>query len=148
MTGVQTCALPIFIMCLIIVVLLIFTIVRIINRNKTEDVPKKNDYGDINVNTNTGVIEDKKLGDLTFTNTSMIEQDGVTTLETTITNNSKESKYVGSFTIYVKDRSDEVITELVGYVGSELAPSEQRIITSSITDDITSAYKIEYKENE
>ena len=136
------------IMCLIIVGLLIFTIVRIINRNKTEDVPKKNDYGDINVNTNTGVIEDKKLGDLTFTNTSMIEQDGVTTLETTITNNSKESKYVGSFTIYVKDRSDEVITELVGYVGSELAPSEQRIITSSITDDITSAYKIEYKENE
>lgn len=136
------------IMCLIIVGLLIFTIVRIINRNKIEDVPKKNDYGDINVNTNTGVIEDKKLGDLTFTNTSMIEQDGVTTLETTITNNSKESKYVGSFTIYVKDRSDEVITELVGYVGSELAPSEQRIITSSITDDITSAYKIEYKENE
>ncbi len=136
------------IMCLIIAGLLIFTIVRIINRNKTEDVPKKNDYGDINVNTNTGVIEDKKLGDLTFTNTSMIEQDGVTTLETTITNNSKESKYVGSFTIYVKDRSDEVITELVGYVGSELAPSEQRIITSSITDDITNAYKIEYKENE
>lgn len=136
------------IMCLIIVGLLIFTIVRIINRNKTEDVPKKNDYGDINVNTNTGVIEDKKLGDLTFTNTSMTEQDGVTTLETTITNNSKESKYVGSFTIYVKDRSDEVITELVGYVGSELSPSEQRIITSSITDDITSAYSIEYKENE
>lgn len=138
----------VIIMCLIIAGLLIFTIVRIINRNKTEDVPKKNDYGDINVNTNTGVIEDKKLGDLTFTNTSMIEQDGVTTLETTITNNSKESKYVGSFTIYVKDRSDEVITELVGYVGSELAPSEQRIITSSITDNITSAYKIEYKENE
>ena len=50
------------IMCLIIAGLLIFTIVRIINRNKTEDVPKKNDYGDINVNTNTGVIEDKKLG--------------------------------------------------------------------------------------
>ncbi len=50
--------------------------------------------------------------------------------------------------MYVKDRSDEVITELVGYVGSELAPSEQRIITSSITDDITNAYKIEYKENE
>lgn len=138
----------VIIMCLIIAGLLIFTIVRIINKNKTEDVPKKNDYGDINVNTNTGVIEDKKLGDLTFTNTSMIEKDGVTTLETTITNNSKESKYVGSFTIYVKDRSDEVITELVGYVGSELAPSEKRIITSSITDDITSAYSIEYKENE
>ena len=136
------------IMCLIIAGLLIFTIVRIINKNKTEDVPKKNDYGDINVNTNTGVIEDKKLGDLTFTNTSMIEQDGVTTLETTITNNSKESKYVGSFTIYVKDRSEEVITELIGYVGSELAPSEKRTITSSITDNITSAYSIEYKENE
>ena len=29
------------IMCLIIIGLLIFTIVRIINRNKTEDVPKK-----------------------------------------------------------------------------------------------------------
>lgn len=138
----------VIIMCLIIAGLIIFTIVRIINKNKSEDVPKKNDYGDINVNTNTGVIEDKKLGDLTFTNTSMIEKDGVTTLETTITNNSKESKYVGSFTIYVKDRSDEVITELIGYVGSELAPSEKRIITSSITDDITSAYSIEYKENE
>ena len=138
----------VIIMCLIIAGLIIFTIVRIINKNKSEDVPKKNDYGDINVNTNTGVIEDKKLGDLTFTNTSMIEKDGVTTLETTITNNSKESKYVGSFTIYVKDRSDEVITELIGYVGSELAPSEKIIITSSITDDITSAYSIEYKENE
>ena len=135
-------------MCLIIAGLLIFTVARIINKSKTEDVPKKNDYGDINVNTNTGVIEDKKLGDLTFTNTSMVEKDGVTTLETTIVNNSKETKYVGSFTIYVKDRSDEVITELVGYVGSELAPSEQRVISSSITGDITNAYSIEYKENE
>ena len=75
----------------------------------------------------------------------MIEQDGVTTLETTITNNSKESKYVGVLLFMWKDRSDEVITELVGYVGSELAPSEQRIITSSITDDILMLIKLNTK---
>lgn len=137
----------IIILSIIIVILVIIIALIVKNKNKTVDVPMKNDYGNKNVNTNIGVIEDKKLEDVTFTNTSMIEEDGVTTLTTTVTNTSKESKYIDSFKIYVKDSNDKVIVELLGYVGATLSPNEQRIIRTLVTDDITNAYSIEYREN-
>lgn len=133
------------VICVLILIIVLFVINS--NNNKKNDVKIKNDYGDVKVNTNNGVTGDKKVGDLTFTNTSMIEKNGITTLKTTITNNSKDSKYISSFTIYIKDRNDKIITELIGYVGSELGTGESKIITSAITDDITNAYSVEYKEN-
>lgn len=130
-----------------IIFILIIAIVLIWVIKPKEEKKKINNYGDYKVNTKNEVIGDKVIGDISFTNTSMIEKDGITTLTTTITNKSEEIKNVKSFTIYIKDKEDKVITELIGYVGSEIMPGKSKVIKSSITDDLTKAEKVEYIEN-
>lgn len=110
-----------------------------------EDKKVVNEYEDINANTKENIIKDQKVGDLEFTNTSMIEKDGINTLTTTIINNSNETKNIQTFKILIKDREGNVVDELLAYVGDDIKPNESKLVTTSITSKLSSAYSIEYK---
>lgn len=127
-----------------IIIILICSII-LCGCDKVEKVKEENER--INVNTKEGVVKDQIVGDFEFTNTSMIEENGITTLTTSIKNNSNETKKITVFTIIIKDRSGSVVEKMLGYVGGEIKPGEIKQVTTSITNNLSNAYSIEYKIN-
>lgn len=97
-----------------------------------------------NFNKNDDVIDDKEKNGFEFTNTSLIYENGISTLVTLVTNNNSEAKYLGTFNIYAKDKDGNIIVTLAGLVDDELSPGESKTITASISVNISDAYSIEY----
>ena len=79
-----------------------------------------------------------------MTNTSLIYENGVSKLETIVENNSGNDYNLIEFSIIVKDKNDEVITTIPGYVGETIKNGEKKKINSSIDMDLSKAKKIEY----
>lgn len=141
---------------IIVLLIIVIIVVYIINNKKTKEETNTNEEKVI-INKNEGVIEDKELEGLSLTKTSLIYKDGISTLETTVTNNTDIPYYLEEFHIIVKDENgndiihytDEdgnVVNYLVGYAGIELAPKESTGIETSIDFDISSdAYTISYE---
>lgn len=106
---------------------------------------KKDDETKENYNTNEGVIEDKEVGGLKLTNTSLVSEEYSSTLVTLVTNPTDKTITAGLFKIHVKDKDGNEITTLPGYVGGEVPAGESREITSNVDMNLDNAYKIEYE---
>lgn len=140
---------------IIVLLIIIIAVVYIINNKDSKEKINNND--ETITNKNEGVIEDKEIEGLSLTKTSLIYKDGISTLETTVTNNTDTPYYLEEFHIIVKDENgndiihytDEdgnVVNYLVGYAGLEIAPKESTGIETSIDFDISSdAYTISYE---
>ena len=100
-----------------------------------------------NTVTNEDVVGDKQVDVFKLTKTSLVYENGSSTLITSVYNSSSEKQYIKSFNIELKDDSNKVITTLIGYIGEEIAAGETRQITSSTDLDLTNASKIEYTIN-
>lgn len=100
-----------------------------------------------NTVTNEDVVGDKEVDVFKLSKTSLVYENGSSTLITSVYNSSTETQYIKSFNIEIKDDSNKVITTLIGYIGEEIAAGETRQITSSTDLDLTDASKIEYKVN-
>lgn len=108
---------------------------------------KKNaDNTDNMINNNENVIADKVIGEISFTNTSLVydSSTGLSTLTTTITNNSENDIEINSFNIYLRNEDGTTYKELKGFVGKNLKPMENILTTSSTTGDMTNIYSVEY----
>lgn len=105
---------------------------------------KETKEDEVKVNTNKDVIKDQNLEVFTFTNTSLIYENGRTTLETLVTNTSDNTETLSEFHILVKDKEGKEMITLVGFVGDQLKGKEQRLITSYTNEDLTKASSIEY----
>ncbi len=99
----------------------------------------------VNVNTNKGVIEDKKVDSIEFTKTSLVTVDGVSTLETKVTNNTKEDYQLNAYKIIFKDKDGKEIYSMPGYVGTKIKAGETKYIKSTTNYDVSSAYSVEYE---
>lgn len=100
-----------------------------------------------NTVTNEDVVGDKQVDVFKLTKTSLVYENGSSTLITSVYNSSSEKQYIKSFNIELKDDSNKVLTTLIGYIGEEIAAGETRQITSSTDLDLTNASKIEYTIN-
>ena len=98
----------------------------------------------IKVNTNENVIKDQEVEGLTMTNTSLVYENGTTTLVTEVTNNTKEDYPVKRIKITVKDKEGNIITTLIGTIADTIKPGESRIIDSDTPIDLSEAESIEY----
>jgi len=139
---------------IIAVLIIIILSVYLINN---KDNKKPIDEEEIINNTNAGVIGEQEIDGLTLTSTSLVYKDGISTLETTVTNNNDSPYYLEEFHIIVKDENgndiinytDEdgnIINYLIGYIGDEIKSKESKKIETSIDFDITSsAYTITYE---
>jgi len=110
--------------------------------NKKEDTNKTKD--DVKVNTNEEVIKDQELEVFTFTNTSLVYENGTSTLETVVTNTSDQEQYLTEFKIIVKNDAGEEIVTMTGFVGSSIEAHGTETIISSYGDDLSKAASIEY----
>lgn len=106
---------------------------------------KKEEKKEVKMNTNEGVVRDQELEVFTFTNTSLVYEDGTSTLITKVTNTSNQTEYLKEFKIHVKDTSGNEIVELTGFVGDNIAGNSSTTISSSYSEDLTKAAKIEYE---
>lgn len=97
------------------------------------------------INTNEEVIKDREVDTFRFENTSLIYKSGTSTLQTTVTNISEVAQDIQEFEIIFKDKKGNEIATLTGYVGSNIAPMESRVITSYCDEDLAGASSIEYK---
>ena len=119
-------------------------------KEENNETPNNNENGQQQeqqpqVNTNTGVVEDKTTEEFTFTNTSMIYENGETTLETTVTNTSANTSVLREFNIYAYDEAGNLITSMVGFIGDNIPAGESKVINAKISMDLTKAASISYE---
>ena len=95
-------------------------------------------------NTNEDVIKDQTVESFSFENTSLVYHEGTTTLETVVTNTMDTDQTLQEFQIIVKDKDDNVMITLVGFVGSTIKAGESKVISSNCGEDLTKAASIEY----
>ena len=108
--------------------------------SKKEKQPQE----DIKANTNEEVIKDQKVEEFELKNTSLIYEDGNTTLETTVTNTSNKDSYLKEFDIQVLDSEGNEIVLLKGFVGDNIKAGESKVINSYYHEDLSDAAKIIY----
>lgn len=130
----------------IILVIMAFTI-TLTSGCGTKTNEEEPDTEKPNTVTNEDVVGDKEVDVFKLSKTSLVYENGSSTLITSVYNSSTETQYIKSFNIEIKDDSNKVITTLIGYIGEEIAAGETRQITSSTDLDLTDASKIEYKVN-
>lgn len=105
---------------------------------------KEEPQEDIKVNTNEGVIKDQTVEVFEFKKTSLIYENGTTTLETTVTNMSNKDEYLEEFIIKVTDAYGNEMITLRGFVGDKIKAGESKIINSYCGEDLSTATNITY----
>lgn len=96
---------------------------------------------------NEDVIGDKEVDVFKLTKTSLVYENGSSTLVTNVYNTSSETQYIKSFNIVIKDSDGNVMVTLLGYIGEEIPSGDTRQITSSSDIDLSKAASIEYVVN-
>ena len=133
-----------FFIIMFIIMAFIITLTSGCGAKKNEEEPNTEKPNTV---ANEDVVGDKEVDVFKLTKTSLIYENGSSTLITSVYNSSSETQYIKSFNIELKDDSDKVITTLIGYIGEEIAAGETRQITSSTDLDLTNASKIDYTIN-
>lgn len=110
-----------------------------------KNTEKKEEINNIKYNTNQGIIEDKEVGGLHLTNTSLETSEYSSTLVTLVSNPTDKNIQVGMFRIYVKDKDDNLIKTIIAYVGGEIEAGESKEITTNIDMSLENAFKVEYE---
>lgn len=98
-------------------------------------------------NTNEGIIQDKTVDGLQFTNASLVYENGLSTLKVLVTNNTGSNYAVKNFKIIAKDKDGNALHEepIVGSVGDNgIKSGESKTITSTIDMDLSKAVTLEY----
>lgn len=123
-----------------IMILSLSVLFLLVGCGKKEEIKEPNK--DIEANENE--ISDKVLDDFSFTNTSIVKENGVSTITIQVTNNSNEDKNIEQFKIIIKNKDGEVVKQTIGYIGGIIKSKETKTIITSIALDLTDAYDIEY----
>lgn len=114
--------------------------------DKKDTKKEENTSKDPIANTNEEVIKDQEINGLTFTNTSLVYENGSSTLVTEVTNNTDSDYALGDFYIIVKDADGNEMIKLLAYAGETIPAGESRTVNAGTDMDLTSAASIEYTE--
>ena len=126
--------------------LVCLTLVTGCGKDKTKNDGKKEDNKTtVEVNNNEEVTKDQNIEGITITNTSLVYEDGISYLKATVTNNTGIDYELNEYRINVKDSDGNIIVTMPGYVGSVLKNGEFKTINTTISEDLSKAYSIEYE---
>lgn len=116
------------------------------NANNTNDINDPNSTGnELKPNTNEGVVGDKIIEGLKFTNSSLVTSEAGSNLITLVTNTTDTNIEVRIIDIIVKDKDGKLLVNMQGYVGGSIPAHDSREVYSSVDMDLSSATDIEYK---
>ena len=106
---------------------------------------KEETKNDVKTNTEENVVKDQEVDGLKMTNTSLTITNGISTLVTEVSNNTGSDYQLEEFTIIIKDKNDNVLATIPGYVGETIENGSTKTIDSSIDIDLSNAASVEYK---
>lgn len=109
-------------------------------KQKIERIPEET----IKSNTKEEVIGKKEIDGLTIEKSSLVYEDGVTTLTTSITNTTTERVMVDSIKMTYTDGEGNTTT-LIGPVGDYIESRQTVYITSTTDIDLSTAVKVDYE---
>ena len=129
-----------------LMLLVCLTLVTGCGKDKSKNEDKKDDNKTtVEVNNNEEVTKDQNIEGITITNTSLVHEDGISYLKATVTNNTGSDYELNEYKINVKDSDGNIIVTMPGYVGSVLKNGESKTINTTIGEDLSKAYSIEYE---
>ena len=91
-------------------------------------------------------FKNQKFNGLDMTSSKIIVEDGMSSLQTTIVNNTGKDYKLNKFTIIVKDKNNKVIAEIPSYDETIIKNGETKKIGTAIDIDLSSASSIEYSD--
>ena len=94
---------------------------------------------------NSGYLRNQTVDGLSFENATLEYEDGVTTFEAKVYNESG-SEYTLKTINVILDSSSKTTT-LTGYIGESLENEEGKVLRISIDDDLSDSNKLTYKIN-
>lgn len=114
----------------VVILVIAGIILLVINNNKKEGTSKE-------AITTENVIKDEKFGGLDFTNTTFIKENGQYTISMDVTNPSDKEIDLEEVNIVLKDKQGNEIVTLLGYIGDPMKAKETRVVTSSVSMDLS-----------
>ena len=127
------------------IIVIIITVIVIIGINIISKQGKKEKEEPlIKVNTNENVVKDQEVEGLKMTNTSLVYENGTTTLVTEVINEKEEDITVKRIRIKVKDKEGNILTTLIGTIADTIKPGESRTIETETPLDLSKAESVEY----
>ena len=129
-----------------LMLLVCLTLVTGCGKDKSKNEDKKDDNKTtVEVNNNEEVTKDQNIEWITITNTSLVYEEEISYLKSTVTNNTGSDYELNEYKINVKDSDGNIIVTMPGYVGSVIKNGESKTINTMISEDLNNAYSIEYE---
>ena len=94
-----------------LIVLIVGILVFLIIKNKSNDNNNEVKKSNIIYNDNIGIVEDKVINNVLFTDISCGIEDGNTTIKYKVVNNNSESITLGDYKLIFMNDNDEVVGE-------------------------------------
>jgi energy-converting hydrogenase Eha subunit H len=126
----------IVLLILLIVVILIFNIASNNNKDTEEDVK--------GYNTNKGIVGDKEVKGITFTDIECKLEEEETLISYKITNTTNKIVNIGEYELVIKDKDGQVLTTVVPNLDYELKSNEVYEMSNSININLEDGYEIEF----
>lgn len=98
-------------------------------------------------NTENGVVSDKVIDGLKFTNISLIIDGSSSDFYADVINTNNEPVTVNSFQIVLKDAEGNIVTTLPGFIGATLQPNDSVTISTGVEMDLTNIKSVEFIRN-
>ena len=89
-------------------------------------------------------FKNQKFNSLDMTSSKIIVEDGLSSFQTTIVNNTKKDYKLTKFTIIVKDKNNKIIAEIPSYEEIVIKSGEKKNIGTAIDKDLSNAKSVEY----
>ncbi|MBD9085677.1 hypothetical protein EGP64_03300 [bacterium] len=107
----------------------------------------KENISNSKINHNSGIIAEQTMNNLTMSDVLLSYQDGISTFQVTVKNNSKEEVTVNQFDVVFKTENGSMITTLHGALGDTLTGENSITVTITSDIDLSEAYSLEYQIN-
>ena len=89
-------------------------------------------------------FKNQKFNSLDMTSSKIIVEDGMSSFQTTIVNNTKKDYKLTKFTIIVKDKNNKIIAEIPSYEEIVIKSGEKKNIVTAIDKELSNAKSVEY----
>lgn len=125
-----------------LIVLIVGILVFLIIKNKSNDNNNEVKKSNIIYNDNIGIVEDKIINNVLFTDISCVIDDGSTILKYKVVNNNSESITLGDYKLIFMNANDEVIGEMNASVPMIIEANNFLNVENAVTIDLRDAIKM------
>lgn len=138
----KTKIIPLLLLLVLIIFILIISI-KFFTKPQTTKTPKPETNTIEKKNTNEKVVEDKIVNNLKFTNINCVYDGNYSIITYKIINTGTTTIKLSEYELIVKDKDNNIITNIMPDIDKELKPNEEYETGNTINMDLSKAYSIE-----